>query len=83
VLAITRWVSLPPRDTLKLFATAAVALERSGMGDLQASLALIRGWKTATLIVKNAAFTADDIARLKQFCRARSFGVGYYPRGAI
>lgn len=79
VLAITRWVSLPPRDTLKLFATAAVALERSGIGDPRARLALIRGWKTATLIVKNAAFTADDIARLKQFCRARSFDVGYYP----
>ena len=79
VLAITRWVSLPPRDTLKLFATAAVALERSGVGDSQARLALIRGWKTATLIVKNAALTVDDIARLKQFCRARSFDVGYYP----
>ncbi len=31
LLAITRWVTLPPRDMLKLFATAATALERKGV----------------------------------------------------
>ncbi|TAN85789.1 MAG: hypothetical protein EPN14_00820, partial [Gallionella sp.] len=31
VLAITRWLTLPPRDTLKLFATAVAVLERSGV----------------------------------------------------
>ena len=33
LLAITRWVTLPPRDALKLFAAAVVALERSGVAD--------------------------------------------------
>jgi hypothetical protein len=30
-LAVTRWIKLPPRDTLKLFATAVSALEKSGI----------------------------------------------------
>ena len=34
VLAVTRWLALPPRDTLKLFATAIAALEREGAADL-------------------------------------------------
>ncbi len=78
MLAITRWVNLPPRDILKLFATAVVALESSG-GRPAEQLALIRGWRTATLVVKNGALTAADIAALREFCRARSFDVAYFP----
>lgn len=78
-LAITRWVHLPPRDVLKLFATAVTALERRGTAQPAQQLALIRGWRTATLLVKNGAFTSADIAALKEFCRARSFDVEYYP----
>ena len=79
MLAITRWVSLPPRDVLKLFATATVALERRGVAEPGRRLALIRSWKTATLIVKNGAFTASEVASLEAFCRARSFDADYYP----
>jgi hypothetical protein len=79
LLAITRWVNLPPRDVLKLFATAVLTLERRGVARPAQQLALIRGWNTATLLVKNGAFTAADIAALKEFCRARSFDVAYYP----
>ena len=79
LLAVTRWVNLPPRDVLKLFGTAVLALERRGVADPGRQLALIRGWKTATLLVKNSAFTSAEIAALKQFCRARSFDVAYYP----
>ena len=78
LLAITRWVNLPPRDILKLFATAVAALERNGARPAQ-QLALIRGWKTATLLVKNGALTVADIAALREFCRARSFDIVYFP----
>ena len=79
LLAITRWVNLPPRDVLKLFATAVVALERDGVAQPAHRLALIRGWKTATLVVKNGDFTSADVAALRSFCRSRSFDVAYYP----
>jgi hypothetical protein len=42
-------------------------------------LALIRGWKTATLLVKNGDFSATEIDRLRAFCTARSFDVAWYP----
>ncbi len=78
-LSITRWVSLPPRDTLKLVGMAAIVLERQGVADPGARIALLRGWRTATLLVKNGAFDATDIARLRQFCRERSFDLDWYP----
>ena len=79
MLAITRWISLPPRDALKLFATATAALERRGVAEPGRQLALIRGWRTATLIVKNGTFTPAEIAALGEFCRARSFDAEFYP----
>ncbi|HET7833417.1 MAG TPA: SAM-dependent methyltransferase [Gallionella sp.] len=79
MLAITRWLTLPPRDALKLFATEIAALERNGVANPGARLAMIRGWKTVTLLVKNSDFTAQDIAGIRQFCRARSFDPAYYP----
>ncbi|CAN7246905.1 spermidine synthase [Variovorax sp. LjRoot178] len=79
LLAITRWVTLPPRDALKLFAAAVAALERSGATDPGSQLALVRSWKTSTLLVKNGVFGSEDIASIKAFCAARSFDLGFYP----
>jgi len=79
MLAITRWITLPPRDALKLFAAATVALQRSGVGDPGSQLALVRSWKTSTLLVKNGTFGVDDIAAINAFCKARSFDVAFYP----
>ncbi|SCY57360.1 Spermine/spermidine synthase [Nitrosospira sp. Nl5] len=79
VLAVTRWLTLPPRDTLKLFATAVLALERDGVPNPAARLVMIRGWKTVTLLVKNSDFTPMEIAAIKEFSRTRSFDLSYYP----
>jgi hypothetical protein len=79
MLAVTRWITLPPRDALKLFATAIDALEKNGVANPATRLAMIRGWKTVTLLVKNSDFTAREIDTLREFCRARSFDTAYYP----
>jgi hypothetical protein len=79
LLAITRWISLPPRDALKLFAAAVVALERSGVADPASRLVLVRSWQTSTLLVKNGAFSSEDIVAIKAFCSERSFDVAFYP----
>jgi len=77
-VSVTRWVKLPPRDTLRLFATAAEALHQSGYR-AQKSLLLIRGWQTATLLVKKGSVTSEEIMKLKRFCSARNFDLVYYP----
>ncbi|CAB3797903.1 SAM-dependent methyltransferase [Pararobbsia alpina] len=79
MLAITRWVTLPPRDILRLFATGMVAMEGAGVAQPSRRLVLIRGWNTTTLLVKNGEFNGAEIVALRDFCRVRSFDVGYYP----
>ncbi|SOY80996.1 putative Spermidine synthase [Cupriavidus taiwanensis] len=79
LLAITRWVSLPPRDIPKLFATAVAAMARAGVSDPSRRLVLLRGWKTATLVVKHGDFQPAEIGALLDFGRMRSFDVEYHP----
>ncbi|MEZ0238111.1 MAG: spermidine synthase [Methylophilaceae bacterium] len=79
MLALTRWITLPPRDLLKLAATAMTALERDGVSTPARRLALIRGWQTGTLLVKNDEFTAAEIAAIRTFAEARSFDVEWLP----
>ncbi len=78
-MAITRWVKIPPRDTLKLFATAVEALRASGVEQPGKQLVLIRGWQTGTLLVKKSAFTDRELTALQAFCEARLFDVAYMP----
>lgn len=79
LLAVTRWVTLPPADSLRLFATAVAALERRGVAAPAVSLVLIRGWSTATLLVKNGAFAPAELAAVRDFCRQRAFDTAYLP----
>jgi spermidine synthase len=78
-LALTRWVKMPPRDSLKLFATAVEALELSGIAEPGRRMMLARGWQTSTLLVKNGEVTPQNIKILKTFCEDRSFDIDYYP----
>ncbi len=78
-LAITQWIKLPPRDTLKLLATAIDALRATGVEQPGRQLMLIRGWQTSTLLVKNGSLTDDEIQAMQQFCRSRAFDPAWYP----
>ena len=78
-LAISRWIKLPPRDTLKLFVTAIEALRHRGVEDPGKRLILIRGWQTSTLLVKNGEFTGDEITAMRNFSQQRAFDLAWYP----
>ena len=79
LLAITRWLLAPPRDPIKLFATAVLALERMGASSPGDQLAMIHSWNTATLLMKNGQFNAAEIAVIRAFANTRSFDVAWYP----
>src|SRR5215472_12567804 len=84
LVAITRWLGNPPRDTVKLFATAIAALEAGfgsspGETDPGERLVLLHAWNTASLLVKNSRFTRDQIAALRNFAAERQFDLAWYP----
>jgi hypothetical protein len=79
-LAITRWIKVPPRDTIKLFLTAHQAMQSLGLDNLDKRLLLIRNWQTATLLVKNGIFSAQELDLAELFCQARLFDTAYNHR---
>jgi hypothetical protein len=79
LLAITRWLDLPLRDCVKVFDTAVSAAGGDGPGSPADRLALVRSWRTCTLLVKNGAFTTADQNTIREFSRRRGFDVAYYP----
>ncbi|MGI9236415.1 MAG: SAM-dependent methyltransferase, partial [Woeseiaceae bacterium] len=79
IVAITRWLKLPPRDSLKLVATAIEALGKMGVSEPGQQLAVIRSWNTSTLIIKNGALTLDNIQSLREFAESRSFDTAWFP----
>ena len=80
IISITRWLKTPPRDLIRLFATTVEALERiDGVVPAQ-QLAMIRGWRTGTLLIKKGAFDSADRVAIQGFCRERSFDVAYSPQ---
>src|SRR5215469_5697994 len=84
LVTITRWLGHPPRDTVKLFATAIAALETgvgtgSGGTDPGDRLVLLHGWNTATLLLKNGRFTQNEILSLRNFAAERQFDLAWYP----
>ncbi|MDJ0710638.1 MAG: hypothetical protein QNJ14_09620 [Woeseiaceae bacterium] len=78
LLAITRWIKSPPRDNLKLAATAIEALAQTGVDPAQ-RLAVIRSWNTVTLLVRNGEFTSSEIDGIREFAASRSFDTAYFP----
>jgi len=79
MLALTRWIKVPPRDGPKLFATAVEALERLGVAEPATRLAWIRSWSTGTLMIKNGVWSEWEIERLRAFSRSRGFDLVHYP----
>ncbi len=78
ILSVTRWITTPPRDPLRMFNTAVSALERIGVDPARHIIA-VRSVQTLTIMVSASPFTPDDIARVKRFCRSRLFDIVYCP----
>lgn len=79
MLAITRWLKLPPRDSLRVISTALSAVRRMQLSpNPEKHLLFIRSWKTSTILVSKVPFTMEEIARATKFCDERSFDLAYF-----
>jgi len=79
IVAITRWLKLPPRDSLKLIGTAIEALRRTGVEDAGRHIAVIRGWNTCTLLISRGELSAQHTAAIREFARSRAFDTVWVP----
>jgi hypothetical protein len=73
MVAITRWSKQPPRDELKLFATAIAALREEGVAQPGRQLAAIRNWDASTWLVARSPLPDEAIAAVQRFASANGF----------
>jgi hypothetical protein len=74
-LALSIDVGTPPRELLKLVATVRAAVGETATR----RLALVRSFRTATLLVKAGPLSAADAAALAAFCAPRGFDLDHPP----
>jgi len=79
ILSITRWLKMPPRDNVKLLATAVEALESFPELDASQHIIQLRSWKTCTTLIKRLPFNRTEIDAIIDFCKTRSFDLCYFP----
>ncbi len=79
LLAVTRWEKQPPRDALKLFATAVEALRAEGVAAPGRQLLMLRNWDAATLLLARDPFDAASLARVRRFLDDYGFDAVHVP----
>jgi len=79
ILSVTRWLTTPPRDSLKILNTFTAALRKMNIDNPGAQLLAIRSLQTITLLVSESPFSDRDIDLVKKFCGERLFDIIYYP----
>ena len=72
LLAVMRFLQTPPSEEMRLIALAAGAVRRAG-GDPVQSIAALRGYSTALVLVKRSALTAGELASIRAFAESRRF----------
>lgn len=79
ILAVTRWLGVPPRESVRIVLTAAEALRASGGVAPGDGLVVLRSWATVTVMVRPAGFGDLEIERLRTWAAERNFDLDWYP----
>ena len=72
LLVVTRWLQLPPSESLRAFALAVEAVEAAG-GDPARQIVAFRGYSTLTLLVRASPFPQDEVDAVRAFAEERAF----------
>jgi hypothetical protein len=82
VLAITRWVTVPPRGEVRAIFTAAEALRRVRAEAVHDGLVVARSWGTITILVKPSGFASAELEQLRAWASERQIDLDWFP-GAV
>lgn len=79
MLAVTGWLTVPPRGTVRSVLTAGEALRRVIPSRVPDGLVVLRSWGTVTVLVKPAGFGTVELQRLEGWAGERQFEIDWRP----
>ncbi len=80
LLALSRWNSVPPKETLRLTVLAAESWRRQGVTKIDDRVIVIGNPDWAITIFKNGAFTPEEVEKLVQEGNKTGDEVFYWPK---
>jgi spermidine synthase len=78
LLVVTRWLQVPPSESVRAFALAVEAVERSG-GTPETDIVALRSYRQMMILVRRSAFTGDELRTVRRFAEERRFDLVYLP----
>ncbi len=75
IIVITRWLSNPPKEELRLF-SLALEIDKDGR-----KIAMFNSWTTFTMLLGKKDFDEKTIKKIKDFAEKNRFDIIYLPSG--
>jgi SAM-dependent methyltransferase len=79
LLTFTRWLYIPPRQTVRLVAIAEQAFRERGVSNPAEHMAIFAKDAYSVVLIKNEAFSHEEIDRLKREVEGHGFDLVYAP----
>jgi hypothetical protein len=73
LIVLTQWLSTPPIESARAWATALEALNRLGIRDPKDNLIAFRGMRTGTILISLEPFDQDELESVRDFLQEKSF----------
>lgn len=77
-LYLARWLSFPPKESLRIASTIRKALELEGVQEPEKNVFVFRTLTTVSFLVKKGNFSMEEIEKAKGFCKENGFDIVYY-----
>ena len=78
LLVITRWLQVPPSESIRALTLAMESLERIG-ADPRTNIVALRSYRQMMILVRRGPFTAEELKAVRAFADARAFDLVYLP----
>lgn len=79
VLMVSVWLDYPARNSLKILAAIADAMENKEFKNKKEHLIAIKNWNYLTIAVKQTPITEEEEFRVKDFCNDMFFDIVLFP----
>jgi len=79
IFVITRWIQLPPSDSLRLAATLLKAVDDIDENYFDESLVMYRGIQTMTILYKPSGWGSTELGMIRAFCDEMKFDLVWLP----
>ena len=78
LMVVTRWLQVPPSESIRAFALAIESLEQIG-AEPRASVVALRSYRQMMILVRRGPFTTTELRAIRTFGDARAFDLVYLP----